>query len=231
MKCVAPAIRKPSPTEWDTSQLPNGRRTYLDSGMSFEEMVARLLGETTVIRSTICPYESPASDEPKQARKARQIIFLIQGGHETCDLLYNAPDGLRGRYWQSPDHGSAATRHLINTLAPTLAAFAERTPPAATGKAAPMTIDDIRASLNAPSAKVWPWEGEQRERLLIEHQLMVPRWRESEAHAQVNKRMWRRNPSGPELEIKGALIGPDRTEYIPEGKRSRSCQIFEFGFT
>jgi len=198
--------------------------------MSFEEMVVRLLGETTVLRSTICPYESPTPGEPKQAREARQIIFLIQGGHETCDLLYNAPDGLRGRYWQSPDHGSAATRHLINTLVPMLSAFAERAPPAPTGKAAPMTIDDVRASLDAPSAKVWPWEGDHKDRLKVDHQLVVPRWRDAEAHAP-SRALWRRNPSGPELEIKGAIIGPDRTEYIPEGKRSRSCQIFEFGFT
>jgi len=227
---VSTVIRKPFPTEWGTSLLPNERRAYLDSGMSFEEMVARLLGETQVVRSTICPYEQPAPGEAKQAREARQITFLIQAGPETCDLLYNAPDGLRGRYWQSPDHGSAATRHLINSLAPTLAAFAEQTSPASTGKAASMTVDDIRASLDAPSAKVWPWEGDHKDRLKVDHQLMVPRWREAEERAP-SKDMWRRNPTGRELEIKGAIIGLDRTEYIPEGKRDRSCQIFQFGFT
>jgi len=82
-----------------------------------------------------------------------------------------------------------------------------------------------------PSAKLWPWEGQQRERLLIEHQLMVLRWRENEAHAQVNEGMWRRDLSGGELEIKGAILDLDRTEYVPKEKRSRSCQIFKFGFT
>jgi hypothetical protein len=33
----------------------------------------------------------------------------VNVGHVTCDLLYNAPDGLRGRYWQSRDHGIMAS--------------------------------------------------------------------------------------------------------------------------
>ncbi len=36
-------IRRPFPTEWDTSQLPNNRRTYLDSGLSFDEVASRVL--------------------------------------------------------------------------------------------------------------------------------------------------------------------------------------------
>ena len=28
-----------------------------------------------------------------------------------------------------------------------------------------------------------------------------------------------------------ALLGRDGTEYVPQGKRDRSCQIFRFGFT
>lgn len=38
-------------------------------------------------------------------------------------------------------------------------------------------------------------------------------------------------PRGGEWEIKGAILGSDRTEYIPEGKRDRSCQIHRYGFT
>jgi hypothetical protein len=221
-------IRRPFAAEWDTSQLTEDRRAYLDSGLSFEEMISQLLSETTVISATICPYRDPAPGE--KTKNARQVVFLVGIGKETCDLLYNAPDGLRGRYWQSPDHGSAATRYLISTLMPSLLAFADEAPPNITDDAAPMTIEDIRESLGAPSAKVWPWEGKDRERLLIEHQLMVPRWRDSEARGP-SKVLWRRDLRGEELQIKGAILDLDRTEYIPEGKRSRSCQIFQFGFT
>src|SRR3954453_20004500 len=99
-------IRTPFPSEWDTSQLPADRRAHLESGASFEQIVSRLLGESTVIRAMICPYQTPAPGEPEDAR---QIVLLISVGFENCDLLYNAPDGLRARYWQSPDHGSTAT--------------------------------------------------------------------------------------------------------------------------
>jgi hypothetical protein len=82
------------------------------------------------------PYKASAKGEPKSAR---QVIFLVSAGHETCDLLYHAPDGLRGRYWQSPDHGLLATRYLIGNLLPTLAAFADRNPPIARRRPANLT--------------------------------------------------------------------------------------------
>jgi hypothetical protein len=91
-----------------------------------------------------------------------------------------------------------------------------------------MTPGEIRASLEASSAKIWP-----REPLLVvssHHQLIVPRWQANEERS-ASKDMWRRTPQGGELEIKGALLGLDGTEYVPEGKRDRSCQIHYFGFS
>jgi hypothetical protein len=222
-------IRRPFPTEWNTSQLPSDRRMYLDSGLSFEEITARVLNETRVIHSAIEPYRTPATGEPKEPR---QILFLICVADETCDLLYNAPDGLRGRYWQSPDHGFGATSHLIGRLLPTLISSGEQPPPSCSGKVTPMTVEDIRASLKAPSAKIWPRERDDNgNSLLVHNQLMVPRWHENERQASINNGMWRFTPKGGELEIKGAILGPDATEYLPSGKRDRSCQIFRFGFT
>jgi hypothetical protein len=112
-------IRTPFSSEWDTTQLPAERRAHLDSGLSFEQMVSRVLTEMKIIRVSVKPYEMPAPGEPKDARDARQIIFLLGVADETCDLLFNAPDGLRGRYWQSPDHGVDATKYLIRQLAKT----------------------------------------------------------------------------------------------------------------
>ena len=95
-----------------------------------------------------------------------------------------------------------------------------------------MTLEDIRASLSAPSAKVWPRESDDNHDILIvENELVVPRWVQNEEHAEINRGMWRRTPIGSELEIKGGLLGADETEYIPEGKRDRSCQIHRFGYT
>jgi len=44
--------------------------------------------------------------------------------------------------------------------------------------------------------------------------------------------MWRQSPTTGDIEIKGALSRTvDLTEYIPQGKRDRSCQIHRFGYT
>ena len=89
-------IRPPSRTEWDTSGLSAERRAYLDDGLSFEEIAARVIENATVICSRIEPYERPPRGERK--KDGRQIIFVVRVAPETCDLLYNAPDGMRGRY-------------------------------------------------------------------------------------------------------------------------------------
>jgi hypothetical protein len=106
-----------------------------------------MLAETQIIGGEIKPYKNPARGETKEAR---QVIFRVRVSHQTSDLLYNAPDGLRARYWQSPDHGFLATRHLISMLLPALILFAERNPVTPICKAVPIELKDIRTSLEAP---------------------------------------------------------------------------------
>jgi hypothetical protein len=59
-------IRRPFPTEWDTSQLPENRRPYLDSRLSFEDIAEQVLTEMRIIRGEIEPYCVPAPGEPKK---------------------------------------------------------------------------------------------------------------------------------------------------------------------
>jgi hypothetical protein len=115
---------------------------------------------------------------------------------------------------------------------PALNAFAEAEPLAPCPDAATMTIGDIVASLAAPSAKIWPREyDDDRNRLLKADKLTIPRWIDSEEQAVINKGFWRRSQVTDELDIKGAILGTDGTEYIPAHKRYRSYQIFRFGYT
>jgi len=226
-------IRMPSEADWDISKLPSDRQAYLGSGLSFEKIVTRIACECEITGALIEPYQAPARGEPKDAR---QVVFRFRVSKEACDLFFNAPDGLRGRYWQSPDHGFAATRHLIDELSALLNSHAKHSPPTASGKAAAMGTEDIIASLSAPSGKIWLRERDDNSDLLLieppaEKQLIVPRWIENESHSPINKGMWRRTPNGGEMEVKGAILGRDGTECVPEGKRDRSCQIHRFGFT
>ena len=115
----------PKADEWDTSKLPVSRRAYLDQGLSFEDITALTVNEAQIRKNWIRPYTTA----PKGFEKYRQVCFHVHVGHKNCDLIYNAPDGLRGRYWQSPDIGFLATRKLIHALKPKLLEFAKNTPP------------------------------------------------------------------------------------------------------
>jgi hypothetical protein len=220
--------------EWDTSNLSAERRAYLDSNFSFEAIASRVISKSEIAKVEIRPY----GDAPPHEKDGRQVVFLIHLVREESDLLYNSADGLRGRYWQSPDNGSVATKQLIAGLRPRLISYAEQHPPTQPQKVAPMASDDLMASLDAGSAKVWPKERNdaKTEFLLVEveDQLLVRRWVEKQKEDRRKPGWWRRDfrdGKTCEWEIKGGLLGTNRTEYIPEDKRDRSRQIFQFGFT
>jgi hypothetical protein len=159
--------------------------------LSFEEITSRIAATAEVFRVHVIPYETPERGDPKDAR---QVTFLLRANPQACDLLFNAPDGLRGRYWQSPDHGFLATKHLIGELMPALKAFAVAEPPAPCAKAAGMTIADIVTSLAAPSAKAWPREfDDDRNWLLKGDKLTIPRWARNETQAEINQGLWRQS--------------------------------------
>lgn len=199
-------------------------RAYLDADLCFEDIAAQAADRAGIVCGSVEPYRDRAPEEPKEARRARQAVFVARIDNETCDLLFNAPDGMRGRYWQSPEHGFLATRHLITNLLPKLLAFAGQNTLDILDKAEPMTLHEAQASLELPSAKVWPVEKWEKDALFVK------RWVENEEDGP-SKDMWRRSPLGDSIEVKGALLGRDDMEYVPKHKRYRSCQIFNFGYT
>jgi hypothetical protein len=221
----------PKAAEWNTSALPPDRATQLDSGLSFEEIAAAIANNSTILAS----HAEPSRDTHAGAR---QVIFKIALPQPTYDAFYNAPDGLRGRYWQSPDHGFQATRQLIALLKPKLLAYAEENPPKLVRKdkrAHEMTLGNVATSLEAVSAKVWVYEKDSTGNLAMpfegQPQLIVPRWIQNEKDPAGKGQRWRWTPFDGEIEIKGGLIDSHGIERIPEGKRDRSCQIHRFGFT
>jgi len=219
-------MKSPSATEWDMSSLSAERRAYLDEGLSFQQIAARVIDSVNVISNEIEPYRTA----PQTEKDGRQIIFVVRVAPTLCDLLYNAPDGMRGRYWQSPDCGFAATKDLIDGLMRQLMNFSREQPPAPPEKCLPMNVEDIRASLEGLSAKVWPRERDHDKTLWDEDQLKVLRWEQNERDG-VKGRQWRRSFRSDHLEIKGALIGRDQTEYVPIAKRDRSCKLHWYGYS
>ncbi|MET3842050.1 hypothetical protein [Bradyrhizobium sp. OAE829] len=219
-------IKPPDKMEWNTAALSAKGRTYLDDNLSFEKIAAQVIKYATVISTLIEPYH----DAPHGEEDGRQIIFVVHVGLKTCDLLYNAPDGMRGRYWQSPDHGFAATKQLIAGLTPKLISCADAHRPMPPDGVGPMSAECIKVSLGSVSAKMWPREYDGKW-LFEDDQLDVPRWKNNEDRAKTHVGWWRQSPISGDLEVKGALIGIDKTEYIPPRKRDRSWQIYTYGFT
>lgn len=224
-------VGPPVPEEWNTDGLPFERRFYLNSQNSFENIAGLIAAEAKVQRVEIRPFESTRD---KQEKTARQIVFRVKVSSKNCDLFYNAPDGLRGRYWQSPDAGFLATRCFIDVVKSALLYWAKDATPTKVGnRTRAMSIDEMQASLDASTAKVWPcetdWDGNQMP-YKGKPQLSVRRWELNEATGPKGP-LWRWTPDNSDLEIKGALLDPEGREYIPESKRDRSCQIHLYGFT
>lgn len=223
----------PDKHEWDLSKLPCDRRRYLSSGISFEQITARIACEAEMLQGWIEPCRDRSPSPPAPAR-ARQACFRLRVDPETYDMFYNAADGLRGRYWQGPDIGFLATKQLSGALTPKLLCFQEIEQPQNEKKTASMNEAQIWASLTAPSAKIWVREKDDNGNCMIQkndrHQLVVRRWEANEKDPGTGD-LWRWTPKRDELEVKGAILGPDSEEYVPESKRDRSCQIHRYGFT
>jgi hypothetical protein len=217
-------IRKPGLAEWDISAVAVGARTYLADDLRFEDIAFRAATRAQVTNGQIRPYMDLDEDDPKDAHDARQAIFVLKMDCKACDLLYHAPDGMRGRYWQSPDHGFLATKHLISNLLPMLLSFAENNTMETLGNAASMSQSEVQQSLELPSAKAWPVE-----RNWMDDRLIVRRWVDNELKHPWQT-AWRRGPTGDSIDVKGGLLGLDGTEYIPKCKRDRSSQLFQSGF-
>jgi hypothetical protein len=220
-----PLIAKPDPTEWDVKALAANGRAYLDDGTSFEEIIEQIFAEA----SFSCGRADPARACDAPANTWR-VHFEIAVSPTAADLFYNAPDGLRGRYWQAAETGDEATRLLLVRLKPKLLGYARDRPNR--WNADEFHLPEIEASLDQPSAKVWISE-ENLELPVPGKQLIVPRWRRNEPEAPPCKvgcwRWW--PPVCDHIEVKGGFIRTDGSEFVPKNKRGRAAEIYKFGFT
>ena len=221
----------PGLLDWDTSDLHQEQRAYLDQTCPFEEIANASVAEAEVFWVGVEPCE----DSAPGMRDARRIVYGVRVGKRTFDLLYNGRDGLRGRYYQGVDPGNLATRHLINLLKPKLLKSICRDPARSAGLRRLMTLVEVEASLDASSAKIWPRErddaGNSRIAPNATPQLKVPRWAANEGLAGSKGPLWRWTPYHDEIEVKGAFLRPDGFEYVPAGKRDRSYHIHRYGYT
>jgi hypothetical protein len=141
------------------------------------------------------------------------------------DLLHNARDGLRGRYWLGADEGDEATRHLVELLK---ARLLQSVPTKGLNvESLTLGCDAIARALDFPSTKLWI---DEKQRTSDGQLLDVARWAINETEDK-NPHLWRWTPQATILEVKAAWITPDDSEWVSEVKKERAKQIHRWGYS
>jgi hypothetical protein len=205
--------------EWKFSDTERSRQSALEV-VRFEEMTDRVVQEASLAFE---PQPELANNRAAPDGTLR-ATFSILVPAALGDLLHNGRDGLRARYWLSPDEGDGATRLLLMRLERMVVSSL---PSKLELNGLLLQRDEIIAALQRSSSKVWVNEGQLRSDGQI---LDVPRWAANEGKAG-NPHMWRWTPQATLFDIKSAWITALGTEWVPDNKRERSGQIHRWGFS
>jgi hypothetical protein len=213
-------MKLPTRDDWDFSAFSPERRRYLEQDPSFEVIAQRVAHEA------VCVFSKNDLLRNKQLRAPEgtwRAWFKICVCISTSDLFYNGRDGLRGRYWQHPTVGAAATRQVLALLKPKLLAYATAHPDCMAAEGATADLHSVERSLSAKSAKIWAHE-EKCQNFDEGPKLFVKRWSTS-----TTEKFWSWAPAKPLLDIKGAFFTSDHSEQIV--KPHRDCHIHKYGFS
>ena len=212
-----------APEEWNLSdQLPARRRRQLQSGPGYEQIVAKMVKEASLI-----------DIRRERARGDAQFfraVITIQVRPSTLDLFHNSASGYRAQYYRSAELGiqanSFAMHRLITRIHPLLDTKEKRTCPVAW----------VEMSLQDPDAKVWLRQGIWlRHARRVDSNLFVARWMAQYASANDKRR---KNAiravltPGDEslIELKGGFITVTGRR-LGSQKPERANDIHELGFT
>ncbi len=204
--------------QWKLSErLSQDRRYSLLEPIEYEELVDLAAQDITQITIRIKPGEDPGLTH------ARQPIFSF-ALPTVGDRLFNGQFGYRAQYWRDPYRGIWANAHLIRTFAQRLKESFDE----AMGRD-PSEID-ILSALEALSAKFWIDES-YVDFSKPEPDLEIQRWLE---HARSGSRQAHRGLMAPDTTrfcIRGALLDRYGHELVPESKRGRHNEIYQYGFS
>ena len=167
-------MTNPRKQEWAFTDFPPERRNYLELDPPFAEIAQRIADEA------ICEFAEPdslAQISTNAPKGTWRVCFKIRVLSQTSDLFYNGRDGLRGRYWQNPVAGFAATHHVLDLLKGRLLDYV-RTHPECMVSESKASEHLLERSLDAPSAKIWAHEG-KRQNFNERPRLFVERWNTS----------------------------------------------------
>lgn len=205
---------------WQFSpQFDAERRARLESIVSFESVLHRIVTEAKNIRVNVCHGKDSGLTE------ARRPTFSFEVSQDTFDAFFNSPVGYRAQYLSNPEDGQALNGHLIKNLVGRLAAVVP------SANADPELLQsEVELSLLAASAKVWVHEDYfPFQSLTVD--LAVSSWL-TQAKAGIQKAKWGLcAPRCSMLQIKGAFIDHWGNEIVPKNKVGRRFEIQNYGFS
>lgn len=208
------------PEEWQFLAMPDVRRSQLEE-IRFGQIAARIVKEASLAGEPRAEIAENRAAPPNALR----AIFPVAVTPTTGDLMHNARDGLRGRYWLGPDEGNKATRHLVQLMSAWLLQSLPRNG-LNVGNLV-LSCDVVARSLDFPSTKVWV---DEKQRTSNGQLLEVARWALNETEEN-NPRLWRWTPRATIVEVKTAWIAADGSEWVPDGKKERAIQIHRWGYS
>ncbi len=213
------------------------RQAMLCAATSFQSIIDRVLDEMHITSSDFPPGKIGA------VKGYTRPEFSLVVCPDTFDLFFNSPQGYRGQYHQSAEAGQDANAELINAITDKLISYTSHKATQHT-----MSVEKIRASLAADSAKIWiNEEGPRAQRaddisnLLVD--LEVEPWlgfakayraapaEYPDPNEEIKAVDGVKAPEGTILEVKGAFIDQNGQERVAENKIDRARQIHLYGFT
>jgi hypothetical protein len=208
--------------QWAFSESLGHRMQPLLAPPAFEDIINSIKNEMKVL----CFHFQDCADHNSFSR----AVYCIQVSELLFDLFFNSKHGYRAWYYRSPHTGVKNNQLFIKSVLPLLL-----------GSDQTKDSRKTEESLNCYSAKVWlaekgkevdkkcsgctgEWEYPQNNVA----EIMNNRW---EKAIDLKATCGEKAPYLTKIRIFGAFLNKQNDELIPETKRFRADQIYEFGWS
>jgi hypothetical protein len=220
------------------TRMRDDRRRYLAKPISFDSIVDAIVNEAQTIK--YC-----AKRGGLEAKGHTRPEFLFSVTAHTYDVFFNSAFGYRAQFYTDHRLGAERNSIVLKALQSLLLSTAE-----ANASHGEFTVDQVKKSLELPSAKIWINEDASNlDQTSVDADALiaiaVPHWVAAARFASLRIRSGRamcpftkhkallgvQAPEGTELKVLGAWINDVSGEdYVVPSKRNRARQIRAYGF-
>lgn len=206
-----------------SAEIGTSRKKKLTSGISFEEILERILERATV--------NNHQREKLRSNPEYYRIVVELKVCSETVDMFHNSMCGYRAQYFDSVNTGERANKYVMELLTPRVTKLLygrnKRTCP----------LWFVEKSLSNIHAKIWIHQGLWLRRARNNEQhLFIKRWQKEQSNYDKNIRKrarWAGLTPMDEviLDLKGAYFTLEGKPYGKSTKPHRGNDIHKYGFT